>query len=135
MSSMARLSDTDVATIQVGCAELRDRALQILRSAGVPEEHAATVVDNLTWADARGIASHGVARLHTYVNAVRSGTVDPAIKPACERDAPGASLWDGRHGLGQVVSEVLVDHAVIRARQSGSHIAVAHSSHHFGAAG
>ena len=124
-----------MATVQVAYNDLRQRALKILRAAGVPEEHAVVVVDNLVWADARAIASHGVARLHTYVNGVRSGAVDAAARPACERDAPGASLWDGRHGLGQVVSAVVVEHAVTRARQCGTHVAVAHSSHHFGAAG
>ena len=129
------ISEAGVATVQVDYNELRNRGRTILLAAGVPDEHAALVVDNLVWADARGIASHGVARLHTYVNGVRSGAVDAAARPACEQDAPGASLWDGRHGLGQVVSAVLVDHAVARARQSGCHIAVAHTSHHFGAAG
>jgi L-2-hydroxycarboxylate dehydrogenase (NAD+) len=134
-SPVPNLSEAGVATVQVAYNDLRDRALKILRAAGVPEEHAILVVDNLVWADARGIASHGVARLHTYVNGVRSGAVDPAARPACERDAPGASLWDGRHGLGQVVSALVVDHAVARGRQCGTHVAVAHSSHHFGAAG
>jgi LDH2 family malate/lactate/ureidoglycolate dehydrogenase len=132
---MVHASEAAVATVQVATSDLRNRAIGILRAAGVPEEHAALVVDNLVWADTRGIASHGVARLHTYVNGVRSGAVDPTVRPVCERDAPGASLWDGRHGLGQVVSATLVDHAVMRAQQCGAHVAVAHSSHHFGAAG
>ena len=133
---MAHVSpEAGAATVQVGYADLRDRALKILHAAGVPDEHSTLVIANLVWADVRGIASHGVARLHTYVNGVRSGAVDAAARPACVRDAPGASLWDGRHGLGQVVSAVVVDHAVTRAQQCGAHVAVAHSSHHFGAAG
>src|SRR5918912_1606320 len=121
------------ATVRVGHGELCGRVGSILSAVGTPAEHATVVAENLVWADARGIASHGIARLHTYVNGVRSGAVDPAARPACERDAPGARLWDGRHGLGQVVSALVVDHAVARGRQCGTHVAVAHSSHHFGA--
>jgi L-2-hydroxycarboxylate dehydrogenase (NAD+) len=121
--------------LRVAHDELRNRGLNILRAAGVPDEHAALVMDNLVWADARGIASHGVARLHTYVNGVRSGAVDASARPVCARDAPGASLWDGRRGLGQVVSAAIVDHAVGQAGECGAHIALVHSSHHFGAAG
>lgn len=65
---MAYRSEVGPARVQVVLSDLRERTQRILRTAGVPDEHANVVIDNLVWADARGIASHGVARLHTYVD-------------------------------------------------------------------
>ncbi|HZV75325.1 MAG TPA: Ldh family oxidoreductase [Conexibacter sp.] len=125
MSTLLRLPVTDVTAAVAALFEDR----------GAPPEHGVLVAENLVAADRRGIHTHGIARVQMYVDAIHGQRIDPQAAPVVEYGAPAASCWDARRSFGQVTMAHVVDHACTRAQEAGAHIAVVHSSNHFGYAG
>lgn len=120
--------------MRVGVGDLEERVTTRLIGAGVPNEHAALVARSLVDADQRGVSSHGTARLPMYLEAIGRGTIDAAALPSATTESPGASLWDGNRSLGQVTGHRLIRHAIDKAHEIGTHVAVCHNTNHFGAA-
>ena len=56
---------------------LRDFTTNVFLHLGVPEIEAKQAADVLARADLRGIDSHGVARLRTYVDMFKIGRINP----------------------------------------------------------
>ena len=50
----------------------------------------------------RGIDSHGLIRLASYVRRLDQGVVNPKPKMRVSKDLPGAMIVEGDHGHGQV---------------------------------
>ena len=46
-----------------------------------------------------GVDSHGIVRIHNYVNSITSGAILPGAKPEVVRDNGVAVLMDGREGF------------------------------------
>lgn len=127
--------DRSSRLVSVRVAEAVALARAVFEQHGTPRAHSTLVAETLVAADQCGIRTHGIARVPLYVRAIQEDRLDVAASPALERDAPAASLWDARHAFGQVCAAALVDHACARALEAGAHIAVCHSSNHFGHAG
>src|ERR1700730_4730387 len=70
---------------------------------GVPKADAMQAADVLASADLRGIDSHGVARLTSYVDLLSEGLINPAPKIKIVRSTPSTATIDGDNGLGLVV--------------------------------
>ncbi|KAI9430782.1 malate dehydrogenase [Russula earlei] len=95
---------------------------------GCSGEHATTATRVLLSADARGIDSHGIARLSGYrVNAT------PAIKIVHE--TPSTAVVDGDAGLGLVVAPYAMQVAIDKAGNVGTGWVSVRNSNHFGIAG
>ena len=60
----------------VQAAELRERVARIFERLGAPAEEAAIVAHHLVEADLRGVHSHGVIRVPTYVTACQEGRIN-----------------------------------------------------------
>ncbi|HEX8039275.1 MAG TPA: Ldh family oxidoreductase, partial [Chryseosolibacter sp.] len=58
-------------------AHLRDFTIRVFAYFGVSPAEAAQAADVLSKADLRGIDSHGVARLRTYVDMFNIGRINP----------------------------------------------------------
>ncbi|HVZ48650.1 MAG TPA: Ldh family oxidoreductase [Gemmatimonadaceae bacterium] len=121
-------------TIRIHDAPLRDFCQKLLEGVGVPPAYAFLVADSLVASNLRGIDSHGIELLPGYIMQLRNGGVKGAAAGRILSETGGAVLYDGEHGLGQVVSDACCRHAVRVARQQGVAIVVARNSHHFGAA-
>ena len=67
----------DTRTSRVQADALESFCRQVFERLGVPEEDARITADVLVSADLRGVDSHGVARLHRYVNGIRNGIMVP----------------------------------------------------------
>src|SRR5712692_641000 len=85
--------------------KLKDFGTRILAGAGVPDTIALRVMVNLVRANTYGVHSHGVVRLADYVNAVRSGRVQPAAQTTVIKDSPLIVVLDAHWGFGQVAAE------------------------------
>ena len=113
------------------------RALQALvdalfRAAGTPGDEAAMVADALVLADLRGMQSHGVLRVPTYIAKVRGGGFRPGHKGRVLRETAGTVLLDGEDGLGVVVSIRAMDEAMRKARACGIGAAGVTNGNHCG---
>lgn len=112
---------------------LRSTCARILRSVGVPDLDAGVIADSLVEADRRGTHSHGVMRLPLYVQAVRTGGIDPAANMEWIRSQGATAVLDAGTGFGQVA----MVHALEKARELVSAHATAviavRGSSHYGA--
>ncbi len=113
---------------------LEDLALRALARSGASRDMASATAAALVYADARGLASHGVARVPQYAAHLRNGRADGTAQPAVVRERGGAALVDARCGLAFPACALAVAEAMRRARESGVAFAGVTNSHHFGVA-
>ena len=66
---------------QVAIDELHDLAARALELAGANGDMAVATARALVYAEARGLASHGVARVPQYATHLRNGRADGAAPP------------------------------------------------------
>jgi LDH2 family malate/lactate/ureidoglycolate dehydrogenase len=105
----------------------------IFAGVGLPEGDAAVVADSLVEADVRGVSSHGVVRVPTYVAGLRQGTINP--RPALEIlfDDGARAVVDGGDGMGQVAANRAMQLAIERAQEHGIGAIGLRRSRHCGA--
>jgi len=113
---------------------LHDLAERALSRAGANPAMAAATARALVYADAQGLASHGVSRVPQYATHLVNGRADGAAEPQVLRAKGGAVLVDARCGLAFPACALAVDEAITRAREFGVAFAGVTNSHHFGAA-
>ena len=119
---------------RVSLEALHDLAARALMRAGANPEMAAATARALVYADAQGLASHGVARVPQYATHLANGRADGAARPQVVRAKGGAVLVDAKCGLAYPACALAVDEAIRRAGDSGVAFAGVTNSHHFGAA-
>src|SRR6185503_13998734 len=108
---------------------------RLVESLGTPADIAADVAEILVASDRRGIASHGTARLPSYVALIEAGVMDPAARPSEDAGRPALRRFDGRNGWGHHASRVAVDAAIASAGDLGTATSIVHNSNHYGIAG
>ena len=101
---------------------------------GVPEEDALQAADVLNKADIRGIDSHGVARLRSYVDMFRIGRINPTPKIRIVRERKSVATVDGDGGLGLVVGPRANAIAMDKAAEFGSGWVSVRDTNHYGIA-
>ncbi|KND62118.1 Ureidoglycolate dehydrogenase [Candidatus Burkholderia verschuerenii] len=114
-------------------ATLHSLARRALLEAGATAATADATAHALVYADARGLSSHGVARLPMYLAQLRNGRVDAAAVPAIVRDKGAAFLVDAADGLAFDACALAISTGIERARTFGTAAASVTRSHHFGA--
>ncbi len=114
--------------------ELHNLAVRALVKAGASAAMAEATARALVYADAQGLASHGVARVPQYAAHLRNARADGAAVPAIVRSKGGAALVDARCGLAFPACALAVNEAIARAREFGVAFVGVTNSHHFGVA-
>jgi (2R)-3-sulfolactate dehydrogenase (NADP+) len=120
---------------KVSLDELHALAQRALTRAGANEDMASATAQALVYADARGLASHGVSRIGQYTTHLANGRADGVARPAIVAQRGGAVLIDARFGLAYSACAMAVGEATRRAREFGVAFAGVTNSHHFGVAG
>ena len=128
-------SPPDDALVRYDAALLHDFSRRVLKSFGVPEADAQQAADVLQSADRRGIDSHGVARLKTYVDMLTLGRINPTPNITVVRERAGTATVDGDNGLGLVVGPWANRLAMDKAEAVGSGWVSVRNTNHFGIAG
>ena len=114
--------------------DLADFATRLLLAEGVPERDAALLADSLVTAELWGHASHGMLRLPWYLARLRSGAMAKLTAPHVARESGAMVVLDGRHGIGQVITQRAVELGIERARTHGISGVAVRNSGHFGTA-
>lgn len=123
----------DRSTCRVPLPALHSFCRDVLEAAGVPCEGAELIAASLTTADARGLASHGAARLlPVYVRRLAAGTTRARPELRVARRRGNVALVDGDAGAGQVVGTWAMGLAIEMAREAGAGIVGVRNSSHFG---
>ena len=108
-------------------------AAEVFGAVGMPAEDAQTEAEVLVWANLRGVDSHGVLRIPSYVRSVQEGGMNPRPKMVVERETPAVLLIEADHAFGPVVTTMAMRRAVEKARQVGVGWAVIRNTTHQGA--
>jgi L-2-hydroxycarboxylate dehydrogenase (NAD+) len=114
---------------------LREFTERVFRKMGVPHADARVAADVLSCADRRGIDSHGVARLSTYVELLGAGRINPKPTPRTVRESASTATLDGDNGLGLVVGPRANDLAMEKADRAGTGWVSVCNTNHYGIAG
>ena len=109
-------------------------AQDTLAAAGANPDMAATTARALVYADAHGIATHGVSRVPSYALHLSSGRADGNAEPEVLQEKASAVLVDAKAGLAFPACEMAIALAMQKAKQTGICIAAVTNSHHFGMA-
>ncbi len=118
-----------------GAHDLAHFCAAVFRHFDIPQADAAQAADVLIKSDLRGIDSHGVARLHTYVAMLEAGRINPTPNIKVIRQRACVANVDGDNGLGLIVGPKANAIAMDKAEQYGSGWISVCNSNHFGIAG
>ncbi len=123
-----------MSDVTVAGPVLCDWVRSLLEASAVPAAAAGVVADSLVTANLRGVDSHGVQLLPFYVEQLETGRVNGRASGRVVSESGACLVYDGENGIGQVISEICVGHAVRLAGEHGLGLALARESNHFGAA-
>lgn len=115
--------------------QLRRFTRRVFEYFGVPPEDAALAADVLAYSDEHGIDSHGVARLKTYYDLLKSGRINPQPELKIVRSKGSVATVDGDNGLGLVIGPKCMEIAMKMAADFGSGWVSVCNTNHYGAAG
>lgn len=116
-------------------ARLRDVVGRMYTAAGLPPADAALVAHSLVQADLWGHSSHGVMRAPWYLDRVRAGTMQAVTQAEWLVDAGAIAVLHGHDGVGQVIAQQAMRHAIRAAKAHGVGIVSVRESNHHGALG
>jgi len=108
---------------------------KVLEKLSYSKEQAEVTARVLVEADARGVASHGVARLLFYESNIRDCFTIPSAPIEIVFETPISLVVDGHHGIGPSISEFAVARVLEKAMNVGTGFAAVRNSNHFGMAG
>jgi LDH2 family malate/lactate/ureidoglycolate dehydrogenase len=108
---------------------------RVLEKLGYAKEQAEVTAWVLAEADARGVASHGVARLMFYESNLRDGYTFPEAPIEIVHETPLSLTVDGHNGIGACIARYTMVRVVEKARRMGAGFGAVRNSNHFGMAG
>lgn len=133
MSAPSALNKPSPALISA--AELAAFVVRVFGARGMLERDAQTLADVLVWADLRGVDSHGVERLPSYLAITERGEMNLSARPALSDLAPALFMVDADRAAGPVPMTLAMGEAVSRARVYGVATGVVRRTAHTGAVG
>ncbi|KAG9663867.1 Malate/L-lactate dehydrogenase, partial [Aureobasidium melanogenum] len=104
----------------------------VLQANGVSEQDATTIAHCLVAADLRGVDTHGVNRIPSYLARVRQGVLDPKVQPTIVNQTPVVAQVDGKNAFGFVAAKLGMERAIEMAKTYGIGMVSVKHSNHFG---
>lgn len=104
----------------------------ILKGNGVPANNAAIIAKCLIAADLRGVDTHGMNRIPSYMERIRQGVLNPTAQPTINQVTPAVAQVDGQNGFGFVSTHLAMKAAIESAKIYGIGMASIKHSNHFG---
>ena len=108
--------------------------LDVLNKAGLSAEFSAIVAESLLCAELRGIYSHGVVRLETYIQRIEAGAMKIQAPVTAEMDGQAVALLNANNTFGQIAGHRAMSLAIDKAKQYGAGVVAVKNSNHFGIA-
>lgn len=108
-------------------------AQDVLVRTGLSADDADFVAGTLVRSSLRGIDTHGVQLLPNLASRILDRTIDPTKRGAVVSDALTTAVVDGQNGVGQLVTRLACDVAVVKAQSSGLGLVTVRNGNHFGA--
>ncbi len=121
--------------IRLDMVELESFCCRVFESLSLSHEDAVIAASVLVAADARGIPSHGVARLPRYVRGLEIGLMRPDADPEVLRETDSSIVVHAHGAMGAPVSARTMAKVIDKARCAGIALGCVRDSNHFGIAG
>ncbi|MEM3577907.1 MAG: Ldh family oxidoreductase [Candidatus Bathyarchaeia archaeon] len=119
---------------RVKAEDLFNFCVSVLKRVGVKDDDAKIIADNLILANLRGVDSHGIARLPTYVERVVRGHINPQGSIEIVKEHGATVLIDAHNNFGQVAAMHATNLAAQKARKFGVSSIGVRNANHFGMA-
>ena len=104
----------------------------VLEGNGVPAENAAIVAKCLVAADLRGVDTHGVNRIPSYMARIQQGVLDAKAQPTLHEVTPVVAQVDAHNAFGFVAAHMGMAKAIDMAKTFGIGMVSVKHSNHFG---
>ena len=118
----------------VSAATLKTFLVAVLDRWGTPPAIADLTADLMVRTDLRGVDSHGVGMLPTYLRWYRKGWIVPAAEPKVAHDEGTTAVIDGQQAFGHYTGTLAMELAIAKARAHGVGFVTCRNSNHYGAA-
>lgn len=104
----------------------------VLEGNGAPADNAAIVAKCLVAADLRGVDTHGVNRIPSYMARIRQGVLDAKAQPSLHEITPVVAQVDAHNAFGFVAAHMGMAKAIDMAKTFGIGMVSVKHSNHFG---
>lgn len=104
----------------------------VLTGNGVSPSNATIIAHALVLADLRGVDTHGINRIPSYMTRIRQGVLDATASPTLTQMTPVVAQIDGHNGFGFLAAHMGMAAAVDMARTYGLGMVSVKHSNHFG---
>jgi len=121
--------------VRVAWEPLKGFAREIFTRMGMPPEDAETEASVMTWANLRGVDSHGVLLIPTYLEWIDREVMNPRPNIQVLKETPATIFVEADRALGPVVTVFTVKRALEKAKQVGVCWASIRNTTHQGAMG
>ena len=142
----------EAGKLLVGHEDAERFVVALLEASAVSRKNAEIVARGLVQADLRGVESHGINRIPSYLARVRNGVLDPKAEPTVNHITPVVAqvshLWcfadlsvnhaltnhqvDGNNGFGFPAAHLAMETAISMAQTFGIGMVSVKHSNHFG---
>ncbi|KAK6069420.1 malate/L-lactate dehydrogenase [Seiridium cupressi] len=126
------MAENQEEKLYVDAAEVKRFVEAVLCGNGVLEKNAAIVAECLVAADLRGVDTHGINRIPSYMERVRQGVLDVKAEPEVRQVTPVVAQVDGHNGFGFLAAHAGMAAAIDSARTYGIGMASVKHSNHYG---
>jgi ureidoglycolate dehydrogenase (NAD+) len=116
-------------------SDLQGFASALFQALGVAGPMADEWAKSLVWANLRGVDSHGVLRIPSYIDRLKKKLINPAPKMRVETRAGAIAVLDADRAPGAVAMSRAMDEAIARAREVHFGWCAARNITHAGAIG
>jgi LDH2 family malate/lactate/ureidoglycolate dehydrogenase len=123
-----------VENARIDLNTLKNFAFEVFIAKGFSIEHATIASNVLVEADARGIDSHGVARLEGYVRLIDKGRINPVPNIHVVKGKKAALTINADKAIGLIAAQLAMKMAIENAHDVGSCSIAVMNSNHFGIA-
>ncbi|KAK5110226.1 hypothetical protein LTR62_006222 [Meristemomyces frigidus] len=129
------MSDLDKAEDKYYLVSATDAQLyaeDVLKGNGVPANNATIIAKCLAAADLRGVDTHGINRIPSYIARIRQRVLDPTAQPELKHITPCVAQVDAKNGFGFLAAELGMRSACEMAKTFGIGMVSVKHSNHFG---
>lgn len=128
---MAELSQ-DSDKYNVSAEDANTFVQAVLQGNGVSQEHSKIISKCLVAADLRGVDTHSVNRIPSYMARIRQGVLDPKAQPTLTETTPVIAQVDAHNAFGFVAAHMGMAKACEMAQIYGIGMVSVKHSNHFG---
>ena len=103
----------------------------VLEGNGVPSTNASIIAKCLVLADLRGVDTHGINRIPSYMARIRQGVLDATASPTLLKITPVVAQIDGHNAFGFLNAHLGMQTAIEMAKEFGiGMVSIKHSNHY-----